>query len=193
MNIIIHSDDIELSNHWEKALKEVTLLDSIADLSNVENSIIILNVSSCTPNCIELIKELKINKNRVLVLQRVPNLTTAKEFLRSGADGYGNALLRTHFLSYAIFTIENGMIWLHPELTSEMIIELPSSSKNENEILTTLTKREKEVALLLKDALTYKEVSYKLDITVRTVKAHASKIYTKLNVKDRLALAILLK
>ena len=50
-----------------------------------------------------------------------------------------------------------------------------------------------KLSLLLKDGSTYKEVSSKLDITSRTVKAHAQSIYTKLYVKNRLALALLLR
>ena len=38
-----------------------------------------------------------------------------------------------------------------------------------------------------------KDIAKNLDITHRTVKAHARHIYEKLNVKDRLGLALLLK
>jgi DNA-binding NarL/FixJ family response regulator len=74
-----------------------------------------------------------------------------------------------------------------------MINDLPVSNTFDDAKLSELTSREKEVALLLKEGKTYKNIAQKLDITPRTVKAHAGHIYTKLNVKDRLALALLLK
>jgi DNA-binding NarL/FixJ family response regulator len=45
---------------------------------------------------------------------------------------------------------------------------------------------------MLGDGATHQEISDALDITVRTVKAHATAIYQKLDVKDRLALSLLL-
>ncbi|WP_202970465.1 LuxR C-terminal-related transcriptional regulator [Sulfurospirillum diekertiae] len=39
----------------------------------------------------------------------------------------------------------------------------------------------------------HKEIAEKLNITVRTVKAHATAIYSQLNIKDRLALALLVR
>jgi DNA-binding NarL/FixJ family response regulator len=86
------------------------------------------------------------------------------------------------------------MIWLSPALTSQLILELPQSEEKNNEaMLQKLTSREKEVALLLKEGLTYNEIAQRLDISARTVKAHAQAIYKKLEVSDRLGLALLLK
>ena len=111
-----------------------------------------------------------------------------------GAKGYGNALMREHFLISAIETLKDGMVWLYPEFTTMLIEEIPTSDNNtENPILDTLTQREKEVALLLKDGKQYKNIAQELDITPRTVKAHAQSIYSKLNIKDKLGLALLLK
>jgi two-component system nitrate/nitrite response regulator NarL len=129
--------------------------------------------------------------NKVLVLHRTPDIKTAKIILKDGAHGYGNAMMRGHFILSAIDTMKEDMIWLYPEFTSLLIEEIPSRNNEVN--LDMLTKREKEVALLLKDASTYKVISEKLKITPRTVKAHANHIYEKLKVKDRLGLALLLK
>jgi len=107
--------------------------------------------------------------------------------------GYGNAMMRDHFIVSAINTINDGMVWLYPEFTSALILELPAK-ESDNEIeLQKLTSRERDVALLLKDGDSYKIVAQKLDITPRTVKAHAGQIYTKLDLKDRLGLALLLR
>ncbi len=108
--------------------------------------------------------------------------------------GYGNALMRDHFIVAALNAIRDNMVWLYPELTSELIMDIPTTKESvDEEQLLKLTSREREVALLLKEAYPYKEIALKLDITPRTVKAHAQNAYAKLNVKDRLALALLLK
>lgn len=52
----------------------------------------------------------------------------------------------------------------------------------------SLTKREQEVALLLMKGITYKEIAEKLFISVPTVKSHASNIYKKCSVKNKIEL-----
>jgi DNA-binding NarL/FixJ family response regulator len=200
MQIVLYSNDINLLTHWEKALKnrtqEIQVLEEIEALHRVKESVVIVNYESLDSKKIaEVLAYLKRNNNRILLLHRVPNINIAKKVLNQGVMGYGNALMRENFLSSAIETLEEGMIWLSPELTSELIIELPTSQaeNQQNKLLSSLTKREKEVALLLKDGLTYNTIADTLGITNRTVKAHAHAIYKKLNVHDRIGFALLLK
>jgi len=195
MKVILYSDDINLLSHWEGALvDDYLIIDDLAELYKLSSSIIVLNYSACMPSCGMLLKKLNAAKNRILVLHRTPSFSTAKELLQFGAYGYGNALMREHFIVSAINTIQEGMVWLYPEYTSNLITELPLSEEpKEESLLEKLTLRERDVALLLKDALSYKEIGQKLDITPRTVKAHAHNTYVKLNVKDRLELALLLR
>jgi ATP/maltotriose-dependent transcriptional regulator MalT len=54
---------------------------------------------------------------------------------------------------------------------------------------TTLTASERRVAALVAEGLSNKEVAARLVVTVRTVEAHLSKIYAKLGVRSRTALA----
>ena len=48
-----------------------------------------------------------------------------------------------------------------------------------------LTKREKEILLLLMDGLSYKEIATKCFISIDTINSHIRKVYTKLNVHSR--------
>ncbi|MCD6190680.1 MAG: response regulator transcription factor [Sulfurimonas sp.] len=195
MKVLIHSDDINLLSHWEKSIdSKYEIIDNLDELLNMTSSLIIINFSACLPSCDDVLKTLISNDNKVLVLHRTPELAVAKKLLRIGAMGYGNALMRDHFIVAALNAIKDNMVWLYPELTSQLIMDIPTSNdENSDEQLSKLTSREKEVALLLKEAYPYKEIALKLDITPRTVKAHAQSTYSKLNVKDRLALALLLK
>ena len=195
MKVIIHSDDINLLSYWQKSLSnKCEIIDDLDDLLSITSRLIIVNFSACLPNCDDILKSLISNDNRVLVLHRTPELHVAKKLLRIGAMGYGNALMRDHFILSAINAIEDNMVWLYPELTSQLIMDIPITKESGNEEqLSKLTSREREVALLLKEAYPYKEIALKLNITPRTVKAHAQHTYSKLNVKDRIALALLLK
>ena len=194
MQIVLHSDDFLLLEHWEKSLEEkYIVIDTVEELKDIKNSLIIINYSACNGECDRLLRDLGIT-NKLLVLHRTPDIQTAKHVLTHGAKGYGNALMRDHFLVSAVQTIDEGMIWLYPEFTTMLIIDIPVKEENQNlSKLDVLSEREKEVALLLKDGSTYKTIAEKLNVTPRTIKAHASNIYIKLAVKDRLGLALLLK
>ncbi|MEM7381607.1 MAG: helix-turn-helix transcriptional regulator, partial [Bacteroidota bacterium] len=55
-----------------------------------------------------------------------------------------------------------------------------------------ISKREKEVALLLLEGKTYRQISDCLHISMPTVKTHASRIYRKCGVNNRSELTVLL-
>lgn len=193
MKTVFYSDDVNLLLYWEQALeKKCRCVDDLETLYKLESSLIILNYSSCLGECKSILQRLNDANNRVLVLHRTPLLSTAKEVLKLGAYGYGNALMREHFIVAAINAIEEDMIWLYPEFTSQLIMEIPTKKSND-ELLDILSSREKDVAILLRDGFSYKEIAQKLNITPRTVKAHAHQTYVKLQVKDRLSLALILK
>lgn len=59
-------------------------------------------------------------------------------------------------------------------------------SSNSNIIENLLTTMEKKVLHLMTNAYTNKEISEELEITLRTVKAHTTNIYKKLDVKNRM-------
>ena len=195
MDIVLFSDDVNLLTHWEKYFEEeVVVLDDLDELTKSFDKIIVINYSAFNSNEKETLKTLNEQSNLLLVLDRTPEIQKAREVLSYGAKGYGNALMRKHFLLTAIETMKEGLIWLHPELTSELIFQLPvSTTRDISSIIEVLSEREKELVYLLKDGDTYKVIAEKLGITPRTVKAHAHSIYTKLRVKDRLSLATLLK
>lgn len=195
MQIILHSDDINLLSYWESAIDdEFVIFDDIDELKNSVGNVVILNYSSLNSDVKEIIGTLNEDSNLVLVLHRTPDIDTAKEVLSFGAKGYGNAFMKEHFINSAIATMKEGMVWLFPDMISQLISQLPvRPDRDVSWIHEKLTEREKEVAILIEAGDRYKVIAKKLDITPRTVKAHASQIYKKLHVKDRLALALLLK
>jgi len=129
----------------------------------------------------------------VMVLGITPTFEKAQFYLSMGAKGYGNAYTHASHLLYAYETMLEGNVWLLPEYISRLIHAIPKQSEKKNDALLHLSDREKEVAVLLASGNSHKDIADKLDITVRTVKAHATAIYHKLEIKDRLCLALLLR
>ena len=57
----------------------------------------------------------------------------------------------------------------------------------------TLTKREIEVAKSVADGCSNREIAERLNISERTVKARLTSIFQKLDVRDRVQLALLMR
>jgi len=191
---ILYSNDINLISYWKKCFSNAQVLDTIEEIYMMKEALLIIDYNSLDSDIVTFFKDLKKSEHRVFILDRMPHLSIAKMLISQGAYGYGNALMKFNALQYAVDVINDGFIWLHPELTSALILQIPQTQEDLlDEKLQLLTQREKEVALLLKDGMTYKSIAEELNITPRTVKAHANKIYTKLQLKDRLALALYLR
>jgi len=142
----------------------------------------------------DVLQTMVFNNVNVLVVSSKPIYKQGMSFLQKGARGYGNSFMSLVHFHQAINTIKNQAIWLNPELMNQLI---QSGSKNitdcECKSFECLSQREKEVALEIQEGKSNKEIANSLEITERTVKAHLSHIFEKLDVHDRFALAMLLR
>ena len=130
---------------------------------------------------------------KILVLSSTPNFSEGVALLQKGIRGYGNAYMQKVHLLQAISTIENDTVWLYPEMMQELILLGSNAVVSNEDVLEALSARERDVAKEIEKGLSNKEIASALGITERTVKAHLSSVYVKLEVSDRLALAMLLR
>ena len=171
------------------------------DLKNIENreelltlkeNIIIINTSVNLDKEEETIETLLENRNKILILESTPKLINAQNWLLLGVHGYGNSMMNDIYLKSAIQTINNGLTWLIPDITMEILSKLNSDSLNQKDVLNQLSKAEQQVAILLKDGLSNTKISEELKLSINTVKSHIKNIYLKLEVKDRFSFINLL-
>ena len=59
--------------------------------------------------------------------------------------------------------------------------------------IASLTHRENEIALLVAQGESNKNIAHQLAITERTVKAHLTEIFKKMRVTDRVKVALIIK
>jgi DNA-binding NarL/FixJ family response regulator len=171
------------------------------DLKNIENreelltlkeNLIIINTSVNLDKEEETIEILLENRNKILILESTPKLINAQNWLLLGVHGYGNSMMNDIYLKSAIQTINNGLTWLIPDITMEILSKLNSDSLNQKDVLNQLSKAEQQVAILLKDGLSNTKISEELKLSINTVKSHIKNIYLKLDVKDRFSFVNLL-
>ena len=132
---------------------------------------------------------------KIVVLANSPDQAEALYALSLGAVGYSHAYAAAETLIEIRTVIAHGGVWLGNELLQKLIEVSTKLVGNQPEhvdgLLAQLTKREKEVAIEAAKGLSNKEIARILTITERTVKAHLASIFERLQVKDRLQLALM--
>ncbi|MGM0825187.1 MAG: LuxR C-terminal-related transcriptional regulator [Pseudomonadota bacterium] len=130
----------------------------------------------------------------VVVLSMMPDNTAAIDALQQGARGYAHALSPADILKQIAMVVMNQGIWVPPDLMAQVMGStwrlLNGDQQMQPDVLEALTQREREVALAVAKGASNKVVARELDITERTVKAHLTAIFSKLDIHDRLQLII---
>ena len=131
--------------------------------------------------------------SRVMILGPPRPMTIQIAALKQGARGYFNETLPLDKLHNALQLILHGEVWVERHVISGLIDELtqhPEISEQQQQALETLSPKEMEVAKLVSHGATNKMIARQMNITERTVKAHLTTIFQKMQLPDRLSLAI---
>jgi len=137
---------------------------------------------------VERLRELHPN-TRALVLTSFREMPVVERCFQAGAAGYLCKLnVSCDELVSAVEQVARGE-WLVPP---EFVSPVPPSARHESTSpLARLTSREREVLSLVAGGADNLQISARLGITERTVKAHVSNLYRKLGVQNRVEMAML--
>lgn len=188
------SRDDHCSTHWLKAFPEAVLVQQPETIRLSEGSFIWLMDSF--PQAESVLLQFKQQGCSVVVLSLTPSVQQSLAYFAVGASGYCHALAATTMLHQVVESVQAGGIWLGAELMQQMVQRIAQQTTPTSVItekLALLTGKERQVAELVARGMTNKEVAKLLDISDRTVKAHLSVAFEKLQVRDRIHLALLLK
>jgi DNA-binding NarL/FixJ family response regulator len=115
--------------------------------------------------------------------------------LRAGASGFLLKDTPPGQIKEAVLRVARGEATLSPSVTRQLIAHVASEPRpapaRAGELLGRLSAREKEVALLVARGLSNAEISTGLHMSVATVKAHVSRVLTKLDMNNRVQVALL--
>ncbi|RXJ54596.1 response regulator transcription factor [Candidatus Marinarcus aquaticus] len=198
MKQVLFSNDMALLQRWESILnnKDTQLLDDFNELFDLKDSVVIFNSDACENKSEVLIDVLVKHNNKILILDRVPDYFKVQKWLAKGIKGYGNVIMSSSYLLSAVDAISEDLIWLIPDITTQFVknfVGHEEPKSHENMLLDELTKKEREIALLLKEGYTNTDIAMSLNISINTVKTHVKNIYKKFQVKDRIAFSMLFK
>ena len=165
-------DSIELFTALSLQCPDVILLDiSLPGLSGIDIT--------------KLISE-KYPKISILILSALTDETSIIESIKAGAKGFLPKEVNKDELRKAIKEAYQGKMYFCSVITQTILDGYIQSivSGVDKEEAALLTEREIEIVKLFCDGLLYKEIADKLNLSVKTIEAHKSKIMHKLELKS---------
>jgi DNA-binding NarL/FixJ family response regulator len=139
---------------------------------------------------------LKITKAPVLILTGVRDTETRDRAMLSGARGIVQKEESAEIILKAIKCVHRGELWLDRASTgrifSKLLNPLSGETSPEAAKISSLTPREREIidVIIMHGRSTNKEIAGHLNISEHTLRNHLSSIYSKLELENRLELAM---
>jgi NarL family two-component system response regulator LiaR len=130
----------------------------------------------------------KITPNTaILILTAYDDDNYVLGLLEAGATGYLMKSAKGQDLVEAVRAVRAGESVLHPKIIEKLLKQAMAKPTEtvEPKIKELLSDREMEMLKLLATGMSNKEIAEKLCLSLRTVKAHMSNIFTKMNVASR--------
>jgi len=199
--IYICCSNNDISKYWKNNIKATTpmsILDNETDIFNqliAPNDIVILDIDIFKDVREVLLFISSLPKTlKVITIKNNLNLAEGTLLIKKGVKSYCSSSIGRVVLRRMIKTVEVGDTWVYPALMTYIIKNVnvnPQSSPDEI-LLDKLSKKEKNIALLVASGTANKEIAQTLGVALVTVKKHISKIFEKLDVKDRVSLSILI-
>ncbi|MBJ7354904.1 MAG: response regulator transcription factor [Thermoleophilaceae bacterium] len=116
--------------------------------------------------------------------------------LRAGASGFLLKSSPPEDIVRAITTVASGESWLSPTIARQLIGLVAAGPQVDDAAsarLASLSPREREVADAVGQGISNQEIAQQLHMSVATVKAHVSRLLEKLEVDNRVQIALLIQ
>jgi two-component system, NarL family, response regulator LiaR len=123
-------------------------------------------------------------KTKFIVCTSFDDEVKILDALTKGADGY---VLKSDTLPSIVNAIKETLNHNSPLSTvvSNKVVKHLYTTENSTQRLSVLSQQENNILELLSKGMLYKEMAMKLNVSIDTVKKHASNLYKKLQVSNR--------
>ena len=148
--------------------------------------LILLDISMPLLNGLEAARQLAklVPESKVIFLTMHASPTYATEAFQAGASGYLLKRSAASELSQAIQSVLQGRQYLTPLITKDVLDSVfkPSTGERGKLASTALTSRQREVLQLVAEGRGTKEIATILNVSVKTVEFHRSRIMQQLDI-----------
>ncbi|MGH2934243.1 MAG: response regulator [Gaiellaceae bacterium] len=132
--------------------------------------------------------------SRVLVLTTFDQDEIVYRAMKAGASGFLLKSVPPAKLADAVRTVANGEALLAPTVTRRLVeqfVRRPPPGQDVPPAVADLTEREREVLRLIARGRSNSEIAAELVIGEATVKTHVNRIFSKLELRDRVQAVVL--
>ena len=160
--------------------------EGLALAKQLKPDILILDILLPGISGLEILRQLHDSQPdlKVLVFSAKSEKQLARGLLKVGVRGYVPKSARLSELRQAVDAVAAGDTWFSDSFQKAMADALTAPESDVDAKGSTLTEREKEIAILLAKSFSSKEVAVKLDISAKTVENHRTNLMRKLGVHD---------
>ncbi len=159
-----------------RLVPDIVLLDvSIPNMDGIETTVQIKRISPQT---------------QVVILTSLSGEKHSFSALKAGAISYLLKDIKMEELADALRCASRGEATFHPRVAASILQYIRGGPSGDNLFLASLSSREVEVLKLIAGGLTNNQIARNLQISENTVKCHVGNIRTKLQIANRVHLAV---
>lgn len=154
--------------------------------------LILVDISMPLLNGLDAARQIKksVPDAKLIFLTMHASPVFATEALQAGASGYLLKQSAASELPRAIETVLRGQTYLTPSITRPVLDSMVKQRQTElRKPLTQLTPRQREVLQLLAEGKSPKDIAVLLNVSVKTVDFHKTRLMEQLDLHSTLALA----
>jgi DNA-binding NarL/FixJ family response regulator len=166
--------------------------DALALVAREQPDIILLELDLGGHSSLEFFAELvsAASDARVLVLTAVEDPEMHRRAVLLGSAGVVLKRQAGEVLLKAIERVSQGEVWLDQATVAGLLSAANKAGGEDAARIAALTKREREIILLIGEGLRNKQIAERLFVSETTVRHHLTSIFSKLGVSSRLDLVV---
>jgi len=205
--VLIASAEPGLRKRWASGIQSTAVIHDAGDFGDLERcmaqfspAVLLLDLDLPQMGGVQGLSKVQrlFPSTRIILLAGKNDETEAVSALKAGAKGYCIREIDPVHLRKAVKVVQKGEVWVGRKTICHLLEELTGLTQNgpndclplQEVYLRHLTPRERQIALLVGEGACNKEISTRLNICERTVKAHLTAIFYKLQITDRLRLGL---
>lgn len=196
MQILI-STRLTIPTPWQTAFPDGQMVSAPRLVRVDEMSVLWLDISGLKLAERQLwLQQSQALQRPLVVLSPAPCDEEGMLALQQGATGYAHILTSAEQFQQIAEVLGRGGYWVGPQFMQRMmaLVARPEKvSPDDDHPFNQLTEREQAVTRAVARGASNREIAVSLLISERTVKAHLSSIFSKLGVRDRVQLVLLVQ
>ena len=199
IKILIADDHKLIRETWTYILNRDSRFKVVGSCSNSEDAVkmteeihpnvVLMDINMVPFSGIEATRQIRAlsPETRVIGVTMHSQPAFAKKMLQFGASGYVTKNSSREEMVTAILEVSKGNQFLCEEI-KDLIAENTVEDQATTSAVNTLTEREMDVINLIRQGNSSKDISLKLEISIKTVEVHRHNILKKLKLKNAASL-----